>query len=80
MKRIDKIPAKYKKEVTLELRSLAKTIQSKREILGYTQESLAEKLEIGVSTLKHIEQGIRFPSLPLLFFICRVLSIELKIG
>ena len=80
MKRLDKIPSKYKKEITDDLEKLAATIQNKRESLGYTQESLAEKLEIGVSTLKHIEQRIRFPSLPLLHYICRVLELKIKIN
>jgi transcriptional regulator with XRE-family HTH domain len=79
MKRVEKIPSKYRKEIASDLSALGKTIQAKRDALGYTQESIAEKLDIGVSTIKHIEQGIRFPSLPLLFFICRILEIEIKI-
>lgn len=79
MKRIEKIPAKYRKEIASDLNKLGKTIQSRRDASGYTQESFAEKLDIGVSTIKHIEQGVRFPSLPLLFYICRILDIEINI-
>ena len=48
MKRIEKIPQKYRKEISSELNTLGKIIQNKRETLGYTQEGLAEKLEIGL--------------------------------
>ena len=80
MKRIEKLPPKYRREITQELERLAQVIQTKRENSDYTQEELAEELDISITTLKSIEQRIRFPSLPMLFYICRILNIPIKIG
>ena len=80
MKRIEKLPSKYRREITQELERLARVIQAKREDSDYTQEELAEELDISITTLKSIEQRIRFPGLPMLFYICRTLNIPIKIG
>lgn len=75
-KRLDQLPKKYQPQIEKEIRKMCATIQEKREEMGHTQESLAEELEISVATLKAIEQGRRFPSLPMLFYICRFLKVE----
>lgn len=47
--------------------ALANAIRSARMKKGYTQEQLAELLEITPGHLKHMESGKRKPSVPLLF-------------
>lgn len=42
---------------------LGKKIQEARKKMGYTQESLAEKADIGVMYLGEIERGVKMPSL-----------------
>jgi DNA-binding XRE family transcriptional regulator len=51
-------------------------IRRQREKKGFTQEALAEALEISIETMKAIEGGRRHPSLPLLFHTCLFLGIE----
>lgn len=43
-----------------------------------TQEMLAEALHISPMTLQFIEQGRRFPSLPMLFYVLEFLEIEVE--
>jgi DNA-binding XRE family transcriptional regulator len=78
--RIDKIPTKHRKAVETQLRRVSFTIQARREEMGLTQEQLAEVLDLTVVALGYIEQGRRYPSLPFLFYICRVMDIPIKIG
>ncbi len=76
--RLDKIPAKYRKNVEAQLRNISILVQNRRKEMGLTQEELAEKLEIAVLTLQSIEQGWRFPSLPTLFYLCKVIGISIE--
>ena len=78
MKRIDRVPAKFRKQVEGRLRRLSAVIRARREALGLTQERLAENLDISIETLKAVEQGRRIPSLAMLLYICLYLSVELK--
>lgn len=78
--RLDKIPAKYRKNVEAQLRSISFVVQNRRKEMGLTQEELAEKLDLAVLTLQSIEQGWRFPSLPTLFYLCKVMDIPAKFG
>nr|BFD65938.1 hypothetical protein HAGR004_09600 [Bdellovibrio sp. HAGR004] len=78
--RIDKIPTKHRKAVEAQLRQISVVIQSRREEMGLTQEQLAEMLDLTVVALGYIEQGRRFPSLPFLFYICRVMDIPVSFG
>jgi len=48
--------------------------------MGLTQEQLAESLDLAVMTIQFIEQQQRYPSLPVLFFICKAMDIPIKIG
>jgi DNA-binding XRE family transcriptional regulator len=78
MKRVDRVPAKFRRQVELRLKSLQGLIKKRREELGLTQEGLSEKLEISLETMKAIEGGKRFPSLPMLFYILLFLGIEVE--
>lgn len=78
-RRLDRIPTKHRKEVEAKIRTLLGTLQSQRERQGLTQERLAELLDISVRTLQFIEQGRRFPSLPMLFYILKTLKIEFRL-
>ncbi len=58
---------------------IAERIQQRRESLKLTQEQAAEKLDIAPTTLQYIEQRRKYPSLPMLLYICRVFEIEIKL-
>ncbi len=78
--RIDKIPAKHRKAIETQLRHLASVIQQRRNEMGLTQDELAEMLDLTDVALGYIEQGRRYPSLPFLFYMCRVMDIPITIG
>lgn len=78
--RVDKLPYRHRKFVESQLNRISTTIQEKRERAGITQEELAERLEVSAMTIQFIEQRRRFPSLPVLFCICKELDISLVIG
>lgn len=78
--RLDKVPPKHRKVVEAQLRNISIVIQARRKELGFTQEQLAESLDLAVMTIQFIEQQQRYPSLPVLFFICKAMDIPVKIG
>jgi len=78
-KRLEKFPASYRKNIERRLDAISQLVQSKREQSGFTQEELAEKLGISVMTLQFIEQRRRYPSLPMLIFICEFLGLDIQI-
>ena len=55
---------------------IGRNIRKYREKKGWTQEDLAEKVDIHVSYVGQIERGLRYPSLKVLFKIADVLSIK----
>lgn len=75
MKRLQRIPPKYRKKVEDSLRTMSRGIQERRENLDLTQEELAEDLDISVETMKAIETGRRVPSLEMLLYVCFYLGI-----
>ncbi len=77
-KRLSRIPPKYRKTIETELRILSRCIQDKREQRGLTQEQLAEQLEVSSEAIRSIEQGRRYPSLPMLFYILKFLKINFE--
>lgn len=79
-KRVSKISNKLQREIDKQFWALAGQIQEARKAQGLSQERLAEELEISVTTVKSIEQGWRYPSLPMLFQICKFLKIHVIIG
>lgn len=79
-KRLEKIPKKYLSHVETQLENFGTRIRARREEIGLTQQELAAKLELAVMTIQFIEQGRRYPSLPLLFYICKALKIPVSIG
>ena len=56
---------------------LGTAIWTARKARGMTQEALAERVNITVSHLKHIESGHRKPSVELLFQLARALELSL---
>lgn len=56
---------------------LGTAIWTARKARGMTQEALAERVNITVSHLKHIESGHRKPSVELLFQLARTLDLSL---
>jgi len=53
-------------------------VQKLRKELGYTQEGLAEKLNISRTHMGHIEQGRKSPSLKLMEKLARALRIKVS--
>lgn len=48
--------------------------------MGFTQEGLAEALDISPMTIQFIEQGRKCPSLPMLLYICSYLKIKIGLS
>lgn len=59
-------------------RLLGKRIKEIRKQKGFTQEQLAEMIDIETGSLSAIESGRHYPSLPTLEKIANSLNIELK--
>ena len=78
--RLDKIPIKHRKGVESQLLKISSILQKRRLEMKLTQEQLAEKLDLAVLTIQAIEQGWRYPSLPVLFYMCRVMEIPFQLG
>jgi transcriptional regulator with XRE-family HTH domain len=76
--RLGQVPAKYRARVRASLETLSEMIQDHRKKMGYTQEQLAESLGIATMTIQFIEQGRRFPSLPMLIYICDRIGFDIR--
>lgn len=72
-----RIPKRDRKRVKKRLADIALEIQSRREALGFTQESFAEHLDVSIGTVKTIEQGSRIPSLPILLWFADALDLKI---
>ncbi len=57
---------------------LGKRIKELRKASGFTQEKLAEMIDIETTSLSSIESGRHFPSLPTIERIANNLNVELK--
>lgn len=57
---------------------LGNRVQKLRKALGYTQEELAEKLNISRTHMGHIEQGRKSPSLKIMDKLARALKVNLS--
>ena len=57
---------------------LGKRIKELRKNAGFTQEQLAELIDIETTSLSGIESGRHFPSLPTIEKIANKLNVELK--
>lgn len=55
---------------------LGRKIQEARKKMGYTQESLAEKADIGIMYLGEIERGVKMPSLKIFIKLITALDIS----
>jgi DNA-binding XRE family transcriptional regulator len=78
--RLNRLPPKHRNEVISDLRLISSAVQTRRKALGMTQEELAEQLDIAPTTVQFIEQQRRYPSLPMLLYICRYLELKIKLG
>lgn len=56
---------------------LGSAIRSHRISLGYTQEYLAEQIDITVTHMKHLESGHRLPSIEVLYRLVQILHLSL---
>lgn len=56
---------------------LGAAIRAHRLTLGYTQEYLAEKVDITVTHMKHLESGHRMPSVEVLYHLVHELHLSL---
>jgi DNA-binding XRE family transcriptional regulator len=76
--RLGQVPAKYRSRVQASLEAVSTLIQDHRKKMGYTQEQLAESLGVAAMTIQFIEQGRRFPSLPMLIYICDRMGLDIR--
>ena len=61
----------------LDKNQFGSAIRSHRISLGYTQEYLAEQVDITVTHMKHLESGHRLPSIEVLYRLVQVLHLSL---
>ncbi len=64
------------KDVFMDWENVGKRIRKQRELLGYTREALAEKLEITPKFCSDIELGLKGMSVPTLCRISEVLGLS----
>ncbi|MCK5134147.1 MAG: helix-turn-helix transcriptional regulator [Bacteroidales bacterium] len=63
----------------MHLKELVETLKKRRELLGVTQEHLAELSGVGLRTLKALERGKSNPTFKTLVKLAEVLGMELKL-
>ncbi|TRX62551.1 helix-turn-helix transcriptional regulator [Fulvivirga sp. M361] len=63
----------------MHLEELVRTLKKRREILGVTQEQLAELSDVGLRTLKSLESMKSNPTLETLNKLADVLGMELRL-
>ncbi|UZS00302.1 helix-turn-helix domain-containing protein [Chondrinema litorale] len=63
----------------MHLEELIFTLKKRREVLGVTQEQLAELSGVGLRTLKALESGHGNPTFSTLYKLTNVLGMELKL-
>ena len=78
-KGLEKVDPRTRKLVLEQMQDLSLSIQNRRKKMGFTQESLAEELDVSVNTIKYIEQGRRLPSLIMILRIAQVLKLRLAL-
>lgn len=66
-------------KIPLNLHWIGKEIQKFRKSANITQEKLAERIDVAVTTIQYIEQSRRLPSLQILDKICKELGLTLQI-
>lgn len=69
--------SRHRKPTKQELR-FARHLQKVRRQQGFTQEELAEKLNVSTNWIGLIEIGYRLPNLPMVFRIARILKVGVK--
>lgn len=60
----------------IDYKDLGMRVRKLRRSCGYTQEELAEKVDISASFMGHIERGSRIASLETLVALCNVLKVS----
>ena len=63
----------------MHLKELIETLKKRRELLGVTQEHLAELSGVGLRTLKALESGKSNPTYETISKLAEVLGMELKL-
>jgi len=63
----------------MELKSIGKSIESRRKSRKIVQSDLADIACVSLRTLRDIEKGVANPELKTLMSICKVLGLEIKI-
>lgn len=64
---------KKRKDVNVQI---GRRIQQSREISGYTQEKLADKIDVSTQYISDLERGIVGTSIPTLIKICNTLCVS----
>ncbi len=66
------------KKVTEQDLRLGRKIHKIRKEKGFTQEELAEKMEVSTTWIGYIETGYRIPNLKMIYKIARALGVKVK--
>ncbi|MBD5084811.1 MAG: helix-turn-helix transcriptional regulator [Clostridiales bacterium] len=61
----------------IDYRSLGRRVRYNRDRLGFTQEKLAEKINVSIPHISRIENGTSQPSLQVLIDLCNALDITI---
>lgn len=72
------IPSAERTFIKNQIKNIGKEVQKRRKELGYTQESLAEILNVSTVGIRHIERGVRAPSLQMLLRIAKRLNLGIQ--
>lgn len=70
--------SKRKDGLSLVAERLGVRLAALRELRGWTQEQMAERVGVGPSHIAKIEIGIRRPSLELMYHFSKALKVEIK--
>lgn len=63
--------------ISLSLQAIGKRIKTARRIKKYTQKEVAAQAGISETFLRHIEHGIKSPTIETFFQLCRVLDLDI---
>lgn len=73
------VPSGERKNIKKEIVEIGVVLQKRRKELGYTQEKLAEMLRVSAVGIRHIERGVRSPSLPMLVRLTKKLRLKIEL-
>ncbi len=74
------VPSEERKNIKKTIGEIGTILKKRRKELGYTQEKLAEMLRVSPVGIRHIERGVRSPSLPMLVRLTKKLKLKIELS